>query len=140
MPYSMKWYIKDELIHLQYWGVTTVDELRESMVKSSEWIENSPREIVHTIIDVGGIVEQVSLKDSMRIVREIGTHSRGGWSLTIGEKSKLIQMSSALGSSIFKVRYRSFATLEQALAHLKEFDQGISWDKVELNTAQLMEG
>jgi len=38
-------------------------------------------------------------------------------------------MGSAMGSSIFGLRFRAFDTLEQALVHLKYFDERLSWHK-----------
>jgi len=40
-------------------------------------------------------------------------------------------MGSAMGSSIFGLRFRAFDTLEQAMVHLKYFDERLSWHKDE---------
>ncbi|MEP6984694.1 MAG: hypothetical protein ABI970_03795 [Chloroflexota bacterium] len=130
MSYSASWYIKDEIIYTHYWGVTTPEDLRKCLLETKALMDSSPRSIIHVICDVGDVVVPVPFKDSMQIVREVGPHERAGWNLNIREKSTLVKMGAALGSSIFKLRFRAFSTLEQAIAHLKFFDSAISWDKV----------
>jgi hypothetical protein len=130
MPYTVTWYIPDEIIYVHYIGKMTVEELRESLLKMRELMEGSPRNLVHAISDVGDMVDPVPLKDSMKIVREVGHHPRSGWTISIREKSALVKMGSALGSSLFRLRFRAFDTLDQAIAHLKFFDEKLSWDKV----------
>ncbi len=131
MPFSVKWYIKDEIVFAHYSGITTAEELRESLIMTKKLIESSPREFVHVISDVGDVTESLSTKESMRVVREVESHPRAGWTFSVGVKSNMVKMGAGLGASIFKLRYRAFDTLEQATAHLKQFDQRISWDKVE---------
>ncbi len=130
MPYDARWYIENEVIYLHYYGAMDAEDLRAALMEHKSLIENSPRSIVHVINDVGDVTVPVPLKDSLRIVREVGGHVRSGWSLTIREKSIIIKMGAALGASVFKMRYRAFDTLEQALAHLKLVDESIHWDKV----------
>lgn len=130
MPYSVSWYIENEIIFVRYYGTNTVDELREALLTTKALIESSPRQLVHVINDIGDIEEGVSLKDSLPIVREVGGHPRAGWSITLREKSALMKMGAALGASVFKMRYRAFGTLEEVMAHLKSMDQTINWDKV----------
>ena len=137
MPYSVNWYIPGEVMYVHYTGVTTVQELRECLLEMRAFMDSSPRHLVHAISDVGDIVEPVSFKDSMRVVREVGPHPRAGWTISIREKSLMVKMGSALGSSIFKLRFRAFATLDQAIAHLKFVDSELSWDKVNKSSSKL---
>jgi hypothetical protein len=131
MPYTVNWYIKNEVVYTHYTGVVTINELRACLLEMKKMIESSPRNQVHAISDVGDIIEPVAFKDSIGIVREVGHHPRAGWTISIREKSLIVKMGSALGSSIFKLRFRSFTTLDQAIAHLKFIDEALSWDKVE---------
>ena len=131
MPYSVNWYIPDEILYIHYWGVMTNEELRESLLKMHSLMESSPRNLVHAINDVGDITQSVALKDSMKIVREVREHPRVGWSISIREKSVLVKMGSALGSSLLKMRYRAFDTLDEALAHLELKDAELHWNKAD---------
>ncbi len=129
MPYTATWYIEKEVIYVTYSGVMTVDELRSSLLEIKNLVESSSRPLVHTISDVGDVITPVGIKDSIGLVREVGTNDRAGWTLTIREKSIVMKMGAALGSSIFKLRYRTFDTFEQAIAHLKLVDSTIHWEQ-----------
>lgn len=129
MPYLVRWYIQDEIIYSRYSGAMTPEELRECMLKVKELIDISPRSVVHTINDIGNVTESVPLAKAMPIIREVGPHPRAGWGITVGEKSPLVKMAAAMGASLFKMRYKTFDTMEQALAHLKYFDETIHWEK-----------
>ena len=135
MPFSARWYIKNEIIYTRYWGVTTAEDLRNCLRQTKAFMDESPRSIVHVICDVGDVAVPIPFKDTMRVVREEGPHEKAGWTVNIRERSTLVKMGSALGSSIFKLRFRAFSTLEQATAHLKFFDSAISWDKIEKSAA-----
>ncbi len=131
MPYQVNWYIENQIIYTHYSGIMSPDDLRESLQKCLQMIESSPREIVHAISDVGDVVEAISMKESLNILRETGTHPRSGWNFTIRQKSSMMKMVAAMGSSIFNLRYRTFDTLDESLRYLKDFDQNISWEQVD---------
>jgi len=131
MPYTVNWYIENEIIYSRYSGVITAEELANCLTTVKTLMENSPRNLVHAITDVGDVTQPVALKDSIRVVRQVGSSKHSGWTLTIREKSILVKMSAGMGASIFKTRFRAFDTLDQALAHLKAIDEDLSWDKVD---------
>ncbi len=130
MPYNISWYIENEIIFLEYSGISTADELRESMLKITDMIERSPRHFVHVLTDAGNVTEPLKPQESVAVLREIGTHPRLGWSLLLREKSITIRIGVAIGTSIFRTRHRVFSTLEEAETFLKEMDQNLSWDRV----------
>ncbi len=131
MPYKMNWYIENEVVYTQYWGVTTAEEMQNSLIQVKEFIDHSERQLVHMIMDVSAITEAVPLTDSIRITREVGPHERAGWTVTVGEKSPISKMASAMGASLFKLRLKGVGTLDEAFDHLKFFDSTLSWDKAE---------
>ncbi len=131
MPYSLNWYIENEIIYLHYSGEVTKDELYESLMENKRMVDNSPREWVHLISDVGDVTTPLSPKHSLDVVRKIGDSPKGGWTLVLREQSVIIKMSVAFGTSIFKTRTRTFDTLEEAEAFLKEKDTNINWDAID---------
>ena len=131
MAYSVDWYIKDEILYARFSGKVTAQDMREGLLKEKVMMDSSPRIQIHVITDVGDVVEPLAFKDAIGVVREVGDHPRVGWNLTIREKSLIVKMGAGLGASIFKLRFRSFDTLDQAIAHLKFVDEGLSWAKVE---------
>ncbi len=130
MPYSIDWYIESEIIYIHYSGATTVDELRESLIATKNMIDSSDRHLVHMIADVGDVTEATSIKDSLQVVREVGAHDRTGWQITLREKSIVVKMGAAFGTTLFKIRARTFDTMDETVAFLKTQDETLSWNKI----------
>lgn len=130
MPYLIDWYIPDEVIYIHYTGETSPDELRESLIQLQSMIDSSSRQLVHVISDAGDVTKPLAPKDALSVVREVGTHDRSGWNIILREKSFLVKMGVAFGMSVFKTRNRTFDTLEEANAFLKQMDADLNWNKV----------
>ncbi len=130
MPYAVSWYIENEIVYAHYSGVTTPEELRDSLILIKEMIERSSRQLVHVISDVGDVTQPVSPMESLGIIRKVGTPSQAGWMLVLREKSVVIKLGVALGTTVFKSRNRMFDSIEEATAFLKDMDTTLSWDKV----------
>lgn len=130
MPYSVDWYIEDEIIYLYYEGESTADELRESLLTMIDMIKKSPRQWVHVLTDVGDVTQPVSPKISLDVIRDVGTDQKMGWNIVLREQSVMMKIGIAFGSSIFKTRTRTFDTIEEAEAFLAEKDTAINWDNV----------
>jgi hypothetical protein len=130
MACAIDWIIENEIILMRYHDIITVDELVKSLTTVKGMIDASPRSLVHMITDVGDITQGVPLTESVRIVRSVGSHPRSGWSITLREKSVVLRMGIALGRSMFKLRARTFDTLDEALDHLKRFDEQLHWDNL----------
>lgn len=133
MAYTIDWYIKDEIVYIYYAGVSTADELRDSLLEAMAYIDSSPRPLVHVITDVGDVTQPVSIKESLEIVREIGSHDRMGWQITLREPSVMIKMGIAFGTTIFKIRTRTFDGIDAAVEFLKTQDETIHWENVNLS-------
>jgi hypothetical protein len=130
MPFSTNWLIENEIILMQYQGTITVDELIKSLTTIKGMIDASPRNLVHIITDVGAITQGIPVAESIKIIRSMGTHPRSGWNITLREKSMMVRMGIALGRSLLKVRARTFDTLDEALRHLKQFDDQLTWSNL----------
>ncbi len=133
MSYAVSWYIENEIVYVHYAGVTTADELRESLIKAKAMIEQSSRQLVHVLTDVGDVTEPLGPMESLRIIREEGSHSRAGWQIILREKSVIMKMGIAFGTSILKSRTRTFNTLEESDEFLRQMDDSLSWDKVNIS-------
>lgn len=128
--YSVDWYIENEIIYVHYTDGLTIEGLRESIMATQALIESSPRPLVHIINDVGDVTDPISPKDSLDVIRDVGTHPRAGWTIILRESSFLLKLGIAFGTSVFKMRNRTFNTMEETEAFLKEMDDTLSWDKV----------
>jgi hypothetical protein len=140
MPYLVNWYIENEIIYVYASGVTDGDDFRELLLTMQRFIDSSPRSLVHSITDVGDIDQSVPIKESISILREVGLHERLGWSINLREKSGFVKVGVAIGTSLFKLRTRSFKTLEDAEAFLKEIDPTLSWDRVDRSVLESRSG
>ena len=130
MPYTIDWYIENEVIYIHYSGEPTPDELRNSLLTTVEMIDGSSHTLVHIIADVGNVTKPISPKDALDVVREVGSHARTGWNIILRERSLLVKLGVAFGTSIFKNRNRTFDTIEEVNAFLAEKDSTLNWDKV----------
>jgi len=130
MAYSINWYIENEVLYVHYSGVLDAEQLKESLQEGNRLIASSPRSWVHSISDVGDVTQPVPIKDSLRVMREVGVNPHAGWSMTIRERSLVVKLGASFGSSVFKMRFRAFETMDEAVAHLKTVDELLSWDKV----------
>jgi hypothetical protein len=131
MPYSIAWLIPNEIIYIRYNETLSSEELYRCLMTVHEMMDSSPRPVIHVINDVGGVEEAMPYKDSMKAVREAGPHPRTGWTINIHEKSLIVKMGTAFGSSLFKLRYRAFDTLDEAITHLKQADETLTWQNLD---------
>lgn len=131
MSYSINWYIENEIIYTHYSGIVTADEMRDSMLAGMDMIDKSPRQLVHTIADVGDVTEPLNPKIALEITREVGTHERSGWNFILRETSLLIKIGVAFGTSVLKIRTRTFDTMDELQEFLSQQDTELQWDKAD---------
>lgn len=93
-------------------------------------IDGSSHTLVHVIADVGDVTKPISPKEALDVVREVGSHPRTGWNIILRERSLLVKIGVAFGTSIFKSRNRTFDTIEEVNAFLAEKDTKLNWDNV----------
>ncbi len=136
MPFSIDWYIKNQVIYGHFSGELDANQLMESLIQIRNLTDESSRPLVHIIHDVGDVTKAVSPTETLKVVREFGTHERTGWTLIVREKSFIVKMSVAFGTSVFKNRTRTFDTIADAEEFLKEIDSTINWENA--NTSVLM--
>ena len=130
MPYSINWYIENEIIYIHYSGTPTYDEFRDAILTANDLIEGSSRILVHIISDLGDVTQIPSSKDALKLAREVGAHERVGWTIFIRETSALTKMMVAMFTSLTKVRTRSFNTIDEAINFLENMDPNLNWEKV----------
>lgn len=130
MPYSVDWYIPNQVIYACYTGEVTENEMRESLRTIIAMIDHSSSPYVHVIADTGDVTKPLSPQKTLKITREEGSHTRTGWNLILREKSTLVKMGVAFGSTMIKSKVRSFDTLEEAEHFLKDVDKTLNWSDV----------
>ena len=131
MPHVIKWYIEQEIIYHHMSGEITADELRDTVTQLKDLIESSRRPLVHIIADQGDLTQSMNFKEALDTLREISFPERMGWVILLRENSILFKMGSALATSLFKLRTRSFSSLDEAEEFLRSMDSTLSWEKID---------
>lgn len=133
MSYTVGWYIENEIIYAHYSGEASLEETRNSLLEVAELLNSSPRHLIHVYNDVGDVTQPLRAIDTLAIVRELGVPTRLGWSIVLREKSILVKLAVAFGTSVFKSRNRIFDSLDEANEFMKQMDPTLSWDKVNIS-------
>jgi len=129
MALKTRWYVQDAVIYVQFWGETSVDDMRQYIQDAYELSDQSERSLVHVIADSSNVTKGVNIKDVMKTLANVKPHPKAGWNITIGEKDKLIRFTTDVARQLLRLRTRSFDTMDQAIAFLKDIDHSIDWDK-----------
>jgi hypothetical protein len=126
MPFRVQWYIPGQIIYARYEGTVDVDELKRSILEMNALRSLSNYPLVHDLVDGRRVVQSVGLKETMKAV-PAQSHPRMGWSINVGEASKLQKFIESVATQVLGVRYRHFDTIEEAVAFLKEIDSALDW-------------
>lgn len=130
MTYSIDWLIPGQIIYAYFSGVLEENEVRDALMSILDMIKSSDYPYVHIIDDTGDITMPLSPRKMLEISRELINNDRLGWSLIIREKSILVKMGVAFGSSVIKSKVRSFKTFDEAAQFLKEVDGMLDWNQM----------
>jgi hypothetical protein len=131
MPYAMDWYIPGAIVLSEYSGAVTKDEIRESTLELIKLLASTERPLVHTVTDISEVTEALPLTQVIGAIRETNFKPANGWHITVGEKSPMVKFVSNLSRQLLRMRTRTFDTMEEALAFLRETDSSIDWSKRE---------
>jgi hypothetical protein len=111
MPYYTEWYIPGQIVYSRYTGKITTDDIIENVEVMHQLIDSCDRPLVHVVSDMRFAIEGTSLSETVQVVSKIKPHPRGGWTISIGEKDKLMKFVSSVSRQILKVRVRSYDTI-----------------------------
>jgi len=129
MPHSMNWYVEGHIVYARFEGVVTIDEFREFMAKLFSYFDQSPALLVHVIADNRRITRSLSIREIVSVVKK--PHEKMGWYIEVNTNINPVRFISNIASQVFRIRNRTFATLDEATAFLKNQDQSIQWDKAD---------
>lgn len=130
MPHELSWLIEGEVIYNRNWGDGTLEETREIIREFREFLDQSDRPFIHFLIDNRDLTSSPSLISSTKVVREEPPHPRAGWLVSVQVSNPILHFFTDVTMQLTKQRYRSFHTLPEAIAFLKEADGTVSWDKL----------
>lgn len=138
MPYTMGWYIDKEIVYMKCSTALSVAELHACLTEINGYIALSDRPLVHAIIDLTSLSKPLSLVEAAQAMKGYKAPAQMGWTISVGDQDKVVKFLSSVTAQILKVRQRSYNTLDEALAFLKDMDTTIHWDQA--NQAVLAAG
>ena len=131
MPYSIAWYVERQVVFVRYTGQFTAEEFQDYLqTVERDYLDQGEGPLVHILVDISQAASTPTLKQlAAGIGRDL--HPKSGWMIVIGVANPAARWIGEFVSTLFRFRYRSFSTLSDALAFLKDMDQTIDWAKAD---------
>lgn len=133
MKHNIQWLIENEVIILFFEGELQPDDLRSALTELTNFIDQSSGGKLHVITDMRQVTRPLTMQDSMKVAREFPVHERIAWQITVGKIDIVTKMSIAVVRSVLQTKVISFNTMDEAVAHLKEKVEALSWNSAEMN-------
>ena len=133
MPVKIGWLIPGEVIYQRWWGVCTLDDVRYINDTALEMMAQYPdRPLIHHVANGTG---QEKVEGGLSQIRHTFTtldHPQTGWILLIVDQILLrFVVNIALQIGV-KSRIRFMDNVDEWQPFLKERDNTIDWDKLDL--------
>ncbi len=126
MTVRVKWLIPGALIFEKVEGTVKLEEADEFATQETTLINQSDRPLVHSMVDLSNLTTlPTNIKQIAQRVTPAFKHPHMGWLIAYGHDNKLIKYVIAIVTGIFKVRYRLFDTVEEAIEFLMSQDQDL---------------
>jgi hypothetical protein len=128
MPYEVKWMYENHLVYDRLFGDVTIQDAAETSQLLEQHLSEGHQAgapLVHIIVDMS---EATSTPFNLREIHQVMTHLKHpalGWTAVLGP-SKLVGMLASLITQLFKARYRTFQSIDEAVAFLKTQDQQLA--------------
>ena len=121
MPANCTWYVENHIIRVTVFGDVTLEDMNATMNNAAGLIDESSETLVHTLVDLSNLDHApMRVQDRVDAVKPVLTHPRCGWVLIYGNDNPLANMISGTVAQIFRARFRTFKTQQQAITFLKD--------------------
>jgi hypothetical protein len=120
MPFRIDWLVEQHLVYINVHGVTTVDDLQAYDEYALRVLDNSPHPLVHTIYDYTHAQIVPPLQATVKM--KAGKHPNVGWVIFVNMQDIMTRFILSTASQVFRLRFRSFKTLEEALDFIQAVD------------------
>jgi len=126
MPHQLTCYLENRVLILTSQGENTDQDLLDIDQQVIDHLNQSNAPLVHFIMDQRNsppissakVASQIKLASQLKWPK----HPKYGWAIMIGPTNSLQRFVIAVASNFFKVRQRTFDTMEQGLAFLNDID------------------
>ena len=118
---EIRWLVDNHVIHIKlyHWDSESLTKL---MSHVNDLVNSSDLVLVHTVWDLLEIQSySTNLKEIRKAIASLFTNEKLGWVVTIIDNPMLVFIAQA-GSSMYKVRYRRFKSIDEAKIFLQQVD------------------
>jgi len=124
MPIKIGWLVENRISYYGYYGDVSVEELQQGQPIGQKMLSECEAPLLHTIQDNTHMTSFPSNAAFLvKITRALLSHPRMGWMVTVGIENQFIQKLAAFVAQISRTRYRTFNTLDEAIAFLAYVDE-----------------
>lgn len=120
MPFRIDWLVEQHLVYINVHGETTVEDLRAYDDYALQILDKSPYPLVHTIYDYSHAQIVPPLQETVKM--KAGKHPKVGWVIFVNMQDIMTRFILSTASQVFRLRFRSFKTLEEALDFIQSVD------------------
>lgn len=133
MPYTVDWYVPNQVIYCRVFGNATIDEIvlaNEDMITLLETQGNAHIHIITDVLELKNTPITLSkLSDASKSVR----HENAGWHIVVTDRRLFEFLSNTISQIWRNSHVKGASTLTDAIAILKKNDPDIHWSNDAIN-------
>jgi len=123
MPYTVEETVPGQVMLAEIYGEVTWEDFENSCNEQMRLMENSDHDLMHIIAKMDRAESHpTSLGRLNSIFKPLMTHPKYGWLVVIGMNNRLTIFLTTTLAKIFKIRYHTEDSVEDAIAFLKRVD------------------
>jgi hypothetical protein len=131
MPYSFDWVVQGRVVLEKAFGDVTIEELVRFNAEVTTLIAEQGIAPVHVIVDLTNVGKYPSsLKDIMSTMRQ-RVPDKVGWMLVVTQ-NPIMRFVASIIFQLARLRVRMFQTIQEALDFLKENDDSLPPDNLQI--------
>lgn len=118
---KIEWLVEDHVILTTAYD-WDIESFEVDILAVANLLDKSPLPLVHTLWDFSELENYPNkLPQINKAVKPLFTHEKMGWVITVID-NQIIAFLSQMATSLYRVRYRTFKTLEEAKAFMVSAD------------------
>ncbi len=115
MPIETSWIVENRLLEIKMIGHVTIQEYLQ-LNQEAIWILDELTHPLNALVDSTEMIDQPKLREMQRA--KAHTHPMAGWLVEYGLQNDLLILMSNIMGRLTGIKYRQFATRQQALEFL----------------------
>ena len=128
MPVEVSWYLEGYIVLVRYSGDVTLEDKRIGAEKEVEYLDAGQAPLIHVLLDM---TDQRSapnqIKEIQAALDKALSHPAKGWTLAYGNSDEKTEtFVNTVVTQSYSVRYRTFATEQEAIKFLIYVDASLT--------------